>query len=78
MLHMTLTLDQRKNILQREINRYVMRGYKIMSRTDTTARIEKKKNMGRFLLYPSRRNHSVQLSVDENGNVNVEETKQKP
>ena len=58
-----------------EINRHVMRGYKVVSRTDMTAQLEKKKDVGRVLLYPSRRNHSVQLSVDENGNVNVEETK---
>ena len=37
----TLTLDARKQILEREIVKYSKRGYRVVNRTDTTAQMVK-------------------------------------
>ena len=42
----TLTLDARKQILEREIVRYSKRGYRVVSRTDTTAQMVKPRQFG--------------------------------
>jgi len=42
----TLTLDQRRDILDREIAKYVKRGYRVTSHTDTTAQLVKPKHFG--------------------------------
>ena len=35
----TLTLDQRRDILEQAIAKYVKRGYRVTARTDTTAQL---------------------------------------
>ena len=38
-----LTFERRKEILQREISKYVKRGFRVVSQTDTTAQLVKPK-----------------------------------
>ena len=42
----TLTLDQRRDILERAIAKYVKQGYRVTARTDTTAQLVKPKRFG--------------------------------
>lgn len=39
----TLSLEKRRDILQKEINGYVRRGFRVMSQTDTSAQLVKPK-----------------------------------
>ncbi len=39
----TKSIEERRTILQREINNYVRRGYRVVSQTDTTAQLVKPK-----------------------------------
>lgn len=41
---MTLTIDQRRDALQREINGYLRRGFRVVSQTDTSAQLTKPKS----------------------------------
>ena len=43
-----LSLEERKAILDREVTRYVRRGFRVQSRTDTTAQLIKSKKFSLF------------------------------
>ena len=42
----TLTPEQRRDILDRAVAKYVKQGYRVISRTDTTAQLVKPKRFG--------------------------------
>ncbi len=44
----TLQLDQRRSILDREVAKYVGHGFRVISRTDTTAQLVKPKSPSKF------------------------------
>ena len=39
----TLSIEERRTILDREIKRYIKRGFRVINRTDTTAQLVKPK-----------------------------------
>jgi len=79
------SLEERRAILQREINNYVRRGFRVVSQTDTTAQLIKPKRISLFwaivwtflivgiilylLWYIVQRDQSVYLEVDEHGRI---------
>lgn len=42
--------EQRRAILDREVDKYVRKGFRVISRTDTTAQLVKPKSFNRILL----------------------------
>lgn len=81
----TKTLDQRRAILQKEINNYIRQGYRVVSQTDTTAQLVKPKRFSWFwfiiwallivgwvlylVWYFVQSDKSIYIEVDERGNV---------
>ena len=79
------SLDERRAILQREINSYIRRGFRVVSQTDTTAQLVKPKHFSLFwaiiltflivgiilylLYYLTKRDEVVYLEVDEQGRM---------
>lgn len=43
---MLISPEQRREALQKEINKYVSRGFRVVSQTDTTAQLMKPKTFG--------------------------------
>jgi hypothetical protein len=82
-----LSIEQRREILQREIHKYLRRGYRVISQTDTTAQLVKPKEFSClwFLInmllligwifylawYWSKRDTQVYIEVDINGSVKI-------
>jgi hypothetical protein len=82
-----LSIDQRREILQREINKYLRQGYRVISQTDTTAQLVKPKVFSclwflinmilligwifYLLWYWSKRDTQVYIEVDINGRVKI-------
>ena len=75
-----VTLEQRRTALQREVRKYVSRGYRVVSQTDTTAQLVKPKRFSLlwfFILlgilyvpfYLFARDRQVYLEVDKYGRV---------
>jgi hypothetical protein len=80
-----LTIEQRREILQREINKYLRQGYRVISQTDTTAQLVKPKEFSclwflinallligwifYLLWYWSKRDKQIYIEVDVNGKV---------
>lgn len=44
-----MTLDMRRNVLEREIQQYVRKGYRVISQTDTSAQLLKPKKFNLIL-----------------------------
>ena len=75
-----LSIEERSEILGREINRYVRQGYRVVSRTDTTAQLVKPKEFSLFwaiigflflylLYYLSKKDETLYLEVLPNGQI---------
>ena len=45
---MPVTIEQRREILQKEVTGYVRRGFRVVSQTDTTAQLVKSKSFSFF------------------------------
>ena len=80
-----LPLEERKELLQAEINEWVRKGFYIVSQTDTTAQMQKDKDFScllfiiltAFILLPgilylfTRKDKHAFITVDPYGDVNV-------
>lgn len=75
-----LSIDRRREILQREIGRYVRKGFRVMSQTETTAQLLKPKKfsliwffllLGIFYLpfYIAKKDKSIYLEVSAVGKI---------
>ena len=75
-----MSLEERREILEKEIRKYVKRGYQVASRTDTTAQLIKPKKfslfwfcVGLIILYLAyymwKRDKTVYLEVDKLGRI---------
>ncbi len=80
-----LSIEQRREILQREINKYIRQDYRVISQTDTTAQLVRPKRFSclwfliwAFLLigwifylawYLTKRDEQIYIEVDINGRV---------
>ena len=81
----SLTIEQRREILQRRIRKYTARGWLIQHQTDTTAQLVQKKQrgcvtrvlFGIFLLFFPQKDAIVTIEVDEAGKVRERRTKAK-
>lgn len=78
MAPIALTDAQRRDILQKEIDRYVRQHYQVLSQTDTTAQLVKSKSFSKWgclLLFVSlprywlTKDKTVYLSVDAEGKL---------
>lgn len=75
-----LSIEQRKDILDREVLKYVRQGFRVASQSDTTASLVKPKNFSLFgcifllgLLYLpfywAAKDKALYLSVDDQGKI---------
>jgi len=75
-----LTIENRREILQHEINSYVKKGYRVISQTDTTAQLVKPKKFSLFwaiigiliiylLWYLAKRDKQIYIEVTLTGKV---------
>lgn len=74
-----LTIEQRRAILQKEINGYAKNGWRVISQTDTTAQLVKPKRLSclwailtvgiALLLYLAAKDETAYLEVDEKGKL---------
>jgi len=75
------TLEQRKELLQKEIHHYIRKGYHVISQTDTTAQLLKPKKFSLFWciimlgilylpFYWASKDKTVYIEVIETGKVN--------
>jgi len=86
---MTLSLEERREILDREIAKYVKEGWRVVSRTDTTAQLLRDKSascmlafiLALFLIVPAilyyllyRGTEGLYIEVDEAGEVHITKT----
>lgn len=86
---MALTIEERRQILEQEIAKYVKQGWRVISRTDTSAQLTRDKRascllaliLALFLLVPAilylllyRGTEGLYIEVDEHGNVHVTRT----
>jgi len=86
---MVLSLEERKNILDREISKYTKQGWRVVSRTDTSAQLVRDKGasclvaliLALFLLVPAvlylllyKGTEGLYIEVDEDGNIRVTRT----
>lgn len=81
------TIEQRKSILQSQIVKYVKKGFRVTSQTDTTAQLIKPKQFSFFWFlvnlfliigwvfylawYLAKKDETIFLEVNENGRVIV-------
>ena len=78
----TLTTDERRAILDREVQRYVKQGFRVVSRTDMTAQLVKPKSFGclwvilalftlglALIVYIAKKDETVYLEVTPAGRV---------
>ncbi len=81
---MQLTMEERKVILDKEIHKYVKKGWRVASRTDTSAQLERDKHasclltliLALFFILPAvlylllyRGTEGLYIEVDERGRV---------
>ena len=86
---MALTIEERRQILEQEISKYVKQGWRVVSRTDTSAQLTRDKRascllaliLALFLLVPAilylllyRGTEGIYIEVDEHGNVHATRT----
>lgn len=84
MEHQVMSLETRKARLEQAIAKYVRQGYRVVSRTDTTAQLIKPKEFGCMLvlltfftlglaliLYWLQKDPAVYLAVDELGRISA-------
>lgn len=75
-----LSQEQRSEILQKEIRKYVKQGYRVVSQTSTTVQLMRDKSFSKgcgclalplyLIFWLGRRNPSVYIEVDEHGKIN--------
>lgn len=81
----SLTIEQRRDILQRRVAEYAARGWLIQHQTDTTAQLVLKKQrgcltrilFGVFLFFFPKRDTILTIQVDERGEVHEQRVKGK-
>lgn len=84
-----LPIEQRREILNREVASFVRRGYRVISQSDTTAQLVKPKRFGcgwaivalftvglALILYLMQKEQSIYLEVLPNGKVKRTHKKQ--
>ena len=63
-----LSHEDRHGIIEREVRKYIRQGYRVISRTDTTVRLEKPEKFGGSG-YMSKKDKSVYLEVNKLGRI---------
>ena len=63
-----LSREDRSGILEKEVRKYVRRGYRVTSRTDTTVQLEKPEKFGGSG-YMAKKDKAIYLEVDKLGRV---------
>lgn len=63
-----LSREARSGILEKEVRKYVRRGYRVTSRTDTTVQLEKPEKFGGGG-YMAKKDKAVYLEVDKLGRI---------
>ena len=63
-----LSGEDRSGVLEREVRKYVRRGYRVTSRTDTTVQLEKPEKFGGSG-YMAKKDRAVYLEIDKLGRI---------
>jgi len=63
-----LSREDRSDILEKEVRKYVRRGYRVTSRTDTTVQLIKPKKWGGSG-YMAKKDKAVYLEIDKLGRI---------
>ena len=63
-----LTHEDRHGILERDVRKYIRQGYRLISRTDTTVRLEKPEKFGGSG-YMAKKDRAVYLEGNELGRI---------
>ena len=63
-----LSVEDRRDILETEVTKYVKQGYRVTSRTDTTVQLEKPEKFGGSG-YMAKKDRAVYLEIDKLGRI---------
>ena len=63
-----LSRENRSNILEKEVRKYVRRGYRVTSRTDTTVQLAKPEKFGGSG-YMAKKDKAVHLEINKLGRI---------